>query len=100
MSQKCCKLVSHGWRYFGCSRNGSIEHDGKFYCKQHDPVEVAKRSEARSERWAAERTSLNAKFDRDHAASQAYRLLETKFPDDPLGNLERLLASESTEAQS
>jgi len=26
-----------------CSRNGSIERDGKWYCKTHDPVAIAER---------------------------------------------------------
>lgn len=37
-----------------CKRTTNlVERDGNLYCKQHDPVEVKKREEARSARWDA-----------------------------------------------
>jgi len=42
-------------RYRQCSRAGSIERDGKWYCKAHDPVAIREKSEAKAAAWHAER---------------------------------------------
>ena len=39
---------SNHWRAFNCSRTGSLEHNGSFYCKQHHPDTV----QARNTAWA------------------------------------------------
>jgi len=52
---KCCERVPGaklGWRreYKQCSRPATIERRGKFYCKQHDPMErEAKRQQKRQQ---------------------------------------------------
>ena len=43
MSERCCKTWRKEWITKQCSRNGKVERDGKWYCTQHDPVEVKKR---------------------------------------------------------
>lgn len=52
---RCDGRVHSGWRVHQCARNGVVEHDGKFYCRQHDPVAVRQRDDARRAAWAAER---------------------------------------------
>ncbi len=54
---RCDAHVYSGWRGHQCARNGVIERDGKFYCRQHDPVTVQQkrddRSKAMDDRFAA-----------------------------------------------
>lgn len=52
----CCGQVrsSDGWHTYRCSREGVIEREGKFYCRQHDPVAVKARHDARDAKWEAE----------------------------------------------
>lgn len=38
----------------GCQRNGSLEHDGKMWCKTHHPPTVKARDEALRAKWEAE----------------------------------------------
>ena len=42
------------WRGMQCARAGKVERDGKWYCKQHDPVAVAERKAERDRKWRAE----------------------------------------------
>lgn len=51
---RCDGRVHSGWRVHQCARNGVVEHDGKFYCKQHDPVAVRQRDADRSAAWDAQ----------------------------------------------
>lgn len=46
---QCCALVygSDAWRSFPCSRAGTIEREGKWYCKMHDPVAKKERDDAK-----------------------------------------------------
>jgi predicted NBD/HSP70 family sugar kinase len=45
-SPRCSKRVWSGsWDKLPCSRRGVIERDGKWYCKQHDPVAVKERND-------------------------------------------------------
>ena len=56
MTDKCCIMVSSSisFRSHQCSRNGVVEHDGKWYCKQHSPNAVQTRRDKRSEAHKAE----------------------------------------------
>jgi len=38
------------WGHRPCTRNGVVERDGKWYCRQHDPEAVKRRSEERTAR--------------------------------------------------
>jgi hypothetical protein len=51
---RCDTHVSSGFRSHQCARNGVVERDGKFYCKQHDPVAVRQRDADRSAAWDAQ----------------------------------------------
>ncbi|MBE6441400.1 MAG: hypothetical protein E7022_03575 [Desulfovibrio desulfuricans] len=58
----CCERVSHGkgWNRWdeACGRTASVERNGKWYCKIHDPVRrsemKAKREAEWNARWAEE----------------------------------------------
>ncbi len=39
----CCASVKNGSFFSPCSRKGVVEKNGRFYCRQHDPVNVKKR---------------------------------------------------------
>lgn len=47
-----CSVVRYerGWPR-SCGRAGVIERDGRWYCRQHDPVAKQQRSEARRAAW-------------------------------------------------
>lgn len=51
-------------KYRKCSRHGKIERDGKWYCKQHDPVAAEKRQTESSKR-------TQAVYDADQKVSKA-----------------------------
>ncbi len=37
---RCDTRIYSEFRSHPCTRNGAVERDGKFYCRQHDPVAV------------------------------------------------------------
>lgn len=54
--KKCCATVYPKERYgsfhgYSCTRKASVERDGKFYCKTHDPEERKKREEKSLEQY-------------------------------------------------
>lgn len=51
--RNCAGSVHDGWRFNNCSRAGSVERDGKWWCKQHDPDAVKARKDARHAKWQA-----------------------------------------------
>lgn len=53
---RCAKMVYSSGMFHGtmCSRAGTIERDGKLWCKQHDPERVAARRAAQAAKWDAE----------------------------------------------
>lgn len=53
---QCCGSVrGDGWgRPHQCARSGTLEHEGKLYCKTHHPPTVKAKDEERSARWRAE----------------------------------------------
>ena len=50
---QCCATFYPNGSYHRsqCSRKGSVERDGKWYCKTHDPEAVKKRDEMREKRY-------------------------------------------------
>lgn len=55
MKNKCCaKVRSPGmcfhFHYHQCQRIGKVVREGNWYCRQHDPVEIRNRKEARADR--------------------------------------------------
>jgi len=58
----CSSTVYRGpWSRGGkCSRNGSIERNGRLYCKQHDPVHIAEERKKEEEEWKRLREEAKA----------------------------------------
>lgn len=52
---KCCAKVYPAGMNFPrprpCTRNGSIERDGQWYCGSHDPVKKAERDKVSQQKW-------------------------------------------------
>jgi len=44
---RCDTRIHSGFLSHQCPRNGVIERDGKFYCRQHDPVAVQQKRDER-----------------------------------------------------
>jgi len=61
----------------GCWKNATIERDGKWYCRQHDPEEVKRRREeynrAWDEKYRAEKDAREAKVARARLVRQRSR---------------------------
>jgi hypothetical protein len=55
-TQWCCERVYGARAVFlsRCSRMGVVEHDGKWYCKQHSPAAKAERNRKWREKYEAE----------------------------------------------
>lgn len=68
--KKCCESVYDPGRFRprGCSKNATVERDGKPYCGLHDPDRVeAKRAERHAKldrQWAAERAAKQQEAER------------------------------------
>jgi uncharacterized Zn finger protein (UPF0148 family) len=93
-NQRCCAEVWKGWRYEPCANNSKVERDGKFYCGVHDPVKVAERQARHDRARLAQRKAEAYEATRQLRARKALSLLEATYPDDPISNLERLIAAD------
>ena len=63
MDTRCSESVAtSGLRmhYHRCLFKGTVKRNGKWYCKKHDPVEIAKKREAKNRQWDRERAISNA----------------------------------------
>ena len=61
--ERCCKRVYRDRRSHPCSRNGYVERDGKWYCKQHDPEAVNAKDQARRRKWDWERQLQDRRYE-------------------------------------
>ena len=70
---KCSERVwhRHAWGDGPCSRNGVVERNGRWYCKQHDPEVKKARDAERKARWDAEQELERAKRQRRKDAEAA-----------------------------
>ncbi len=64
MKQPCSKRVYSGqWsRPHDCTRNGTVEYEGKYYCKQHDPVKKEEKNRAKVTKWKMEQDKRREEF--------------------------------------
>ena len=70
-SVKVCKKGMNWPRYFQCTRRSVVEHDGKLYCKQHNPEAVKARHKKRKEDLDTYRAGKQKRWDREAAEKQA-----------------------------
>jgi hypothetical protein len=61
-----------------CTRSGSVEYEGKWYCRQHDPVAAAEKDRERRARWEEESKKDREKFDRQYAYEFALAGISTE----------------------
>lgn len=54
-------------RAYPCSRQGTVERDGKWYCWQHDPERMKADKEKRHAKWQAETDTRSARWARQAA---------------------------------
>ncbi len=69
----CSKSVFQGYKSYPCSRKGSVERDGQWYCKQHDPATKKAREDASYAKYQAESAK---RADYHHRAVMFAELLE------------------------
>lgn len=82
-TKQCCKARMDGYHIVGCRKPATVERDGRHYCTIHDPVRVAEKDKARSEKWEA-RMVEQRKVHALHAAAPdllAYAVLEQEIAD-------------------
>ena len=63
MGHYCVAKVYYGadaWGRNTCSRTGTVERNGRWYCTQHDPEKAAQRREAREARYRAQHAAVEA----------------------------------------
>lgn len=63
--EMCCARVFGDYRLYPCSRKGSVERDGKWYCKQHDPEAIRVKDAIRSTKYDRERQIQKRRSDQD-----------------------------------
>ena len=83
--ERCCKRVwvQGARRGHQCERTGSVEREGKLYCKQHDPVAVKERHNRRNKQFA-ERWEQEARIRRvQNVAPEMLALLKRYVENDP-----------------
>lgn len=69
---KCCAEVNRdGWHIGQCARSGVVFRDGKWYCKQHDPVAVKEKSDKRWEEFKKKSDQEREKRKRREACENA-----------------------------
>lgn len=56
---KCCAMVWQGWHRYPCGNKASVEREGKFYCKVHDPVRIEEKAKIRDKEVEERRIERN-----------------------------------------
>ncbi|MCK9524330.1 MAG: hypothetical protein M0R49_00160 [Limnochordia bacterium] len=56
---KCCGRVFDGWHSHPCGNKASVEREGKFYCKVHDPVRIEEKAKIRDKEVEERRIERN-----------------------------------------
>lgn len=78
--QRCAKHVYRPHYNSGpCDRAGVVEHEGKWYCRQHSPEAMAKRQAALDERLQKMREGFESAARRQNAMRQMHGLLQEAY---------------------
>jgi hypothetical protein len=51
---KCSGNIRKDWHSYPCSKNGKLEHEGRFYCGMHHPPTVLAKNQAKTAAWHKE----------------------------------------------
>lgn len=65
-------------RVYSCTRWGTVERDGKWYCWQHDPERVKVDKEKKRAKWQAKQDKNNARYVRQAAMSRVCEGVSTE----------------------
>lgn len=58
---KCCEKLYADFHYYPCARNATTEHEGKPYCKTHNPALRQAKQDASTQAWKAEMAAKTEK---------------------------------------
>lgn len=77
---KCCKRIFSG-SMIGhlCLATAKVERDGNFYCKRHDPEEVARKDKERAAKWNERWVNRSAAIDAAAAKQAALELDAARY---------------------
>lgn len=68
--QQCAGQVLGGRHFHNCSRWGTLEHEGRMWCKTHHPPTEKERSEARYKKFREQLDAeTKARVDKNHRAA-------------------------------
>ncbi len=72
-TKKCSRQVFGTGSFTGhrCGFAASVERDGKWYCKRHDPVEVKRQTDERHARWHAKWDAQDRERERQKEIQEA-----------------------------
>lgn len=74
-AKRCAKTVHRGhnaWYGYPCKFPAIIERNGKWWCKRHDPDNVAKKNAERSDKWKAQWEAEKAAIEDKNKRLDAY----------------------------
>ena len=81
-------------RVYPCSRKGTVERDGKWYCWQHDPERVRADKEKREGKWKTEQDIKTRRWKRRGAMTRVCKGVSTADLEKlEVGAVRRLLSS-------
>lgn len=67
------RIYERGWPH-PCSRDGVVERNGKWYCRQHDPEKVAERVRKRDAKYEADQKRWQLRCACDEARDNLVKL--------------------------
>lgn len=84
MNERCCQQVpSKGtMRYHRCERRGTTDYEGRAYCRQHNPTNVA---------------AKRAKRDAEYSAADRRRQARNQYEKDCVAFVERIALKSNSE---
>lgn len=60
--ETCVKTVTtDSWHFHKCGAKATVEYEGKWYCKRHDPAKAAARQSKKEMIWRAEEEVVRAR---------------------------------------
>lgn len=86
--RRCVKNVPYGGRsvsFHQCTRLGIVVREGKWYCKQHDPVEVQAKDAIRQKKWEDEWAAKDKQWKLQSTAPDGYELAKLVLQTDTEG---------------
>lgn len=79
-NERCHATVIDEYHKYRCTRRGTVERDGKRYCKQHDPVALREKREKRNAEWKERISTAQQELDRAVALIQRIGFGKIVYP--------------------